>query len=236
MKIAAIVPARSGSKRFKNKNLYLLKKKNLFLHSIYFAKKLKFISEIIFSSDSKKYHDIARKVPNITIHLRSKKASSNKAMEEDILEDIRENFIINKKKIPDAILWLRPTHPLRCLKTFKKAYQLFKRKKNTVMIVHKEEPRLFYSKNKKLLIPINKKMKNISMIRGQDCKPLYSIFSGEFFNFPKKYNRNFLGNKKYFIEAPKYTKHDIDNKDDLDLINNLIKKDKKLFSKYIHSK
>ena len=129
MKVTAIVPARSGSKRFKNKNLYLLKNKNLFTHSIYFAKKLKFVSEIIFSSDSKKYHNIAKKIPKITNHLRSKKASSSRAMEEDILEDIRKSFNTQKKKIPDVVLWLRPTHPLRCVETFIKGYKLFKSKK-----------------------------------------------------------------------------------------------------------
>ena len=36
--------------------------KPLFYHSIYFAKKLKFISEIIFTSDSEKYKKMAKKI------------------------------------------------------------------------------------------------------------------------------------------------------------------------------
>ena len=48
MKIYAVIPARSGSTRFKNKNLKKFLGKELFLHSIFFARKLKFISKIIF--------------------------------------------------------------------------------------------------------------------------------------------------------------------------------------------
>ena len=58
------------------------------------------------------------------------------------------------------------------------------------MIIHKTESRLF-EVNKNLVSPVNKEMKKKSMIRSQDCKPLFKIFSGEFFKFPKKYSKNF---------------------------------------------
>ena len=51
----AFIPARSGSKKIKNKNLIKLKGKPLIAHSIIAAKKNKYIKNIIFSSDSKKY-------------------------------------------------------------------------------------------------------------------------------------------------------------------------------------
>ena len=38
MLIYAIIPARSGSKRFPNKNIYNFLKQPLFYHSIFFAK------------------------------------------------------------------------------------------------------------------------------------------------------------------------------------------------------
>ena len=96
MIIYAVVPARSLSQRFKNKNIALLGKTPLFMHSINFAKKLKFVSKIIFSTDSKKYIQKIKKKSNIIIHKRSKKASSNFAMEEDILQDIIKD--LKKKK------------------------------------------------------------------------------------------------------------------------------------------
>ena len=67
---------------------------------------------------------------------------------------------------------------------FNKAYNRFKRNKKTVMVVHKVDSRLF--KSRKSFISINDKMKKKSMLRSQDTKPLYSIFSGEFLDYQKK--------------------------------------------------
>ena len=79
-------------------------------------------------------------------------------------------------------------------------------------------------------------MKNKSMLRGQDSKPFYKIFSGEFFKFPKKYNINFLGNKKNYIVAPKETNFDIDNINDLNILELMIKKSKYKYKNFIHEK
>ena len=161
-----------------------------FYHSIFFAKKLKFVKKIIFSTDSEKYIRIAKKIPDIIIHKRSPFASEDKSMEEDILYDLKKFYIKKKIEFPKDLLWLRPTHPLRSLKTFKKGLNLYKKNKNSTLIVHETDSRLFYIK-KNLLYPINKIMKNKSMLRGQDSKPLYKIFSGEYFKFPKNIIKSF---------------------------------------------
>ena len=54
-KVVCIIPARSGSKGIKNKNIKNFKKKPLIFYTIDFAKKLNFVDKIIFSTDSKKY-------------------------------------------------------------------------------------------------------------------------------------------------------------------------------------
>ena len=99
--------------------------------------------------------------------------------------------------------------------------------------MHETDNRLFYIK-KNLLYPINKIMKNKSMLRGQDSKPLYKIFSGEYFKFPKKYNKKFLGKKK-FCDCSKETNFDID--DQLDLkSSSLVIQSKSKYKNYIHVK
>jgi CMP-N,N'-diacetyllegionaminic acid synthase len=231
MSIIAIVPARSGSKRFKNKNITDFLGTPLFLHSIFFAKKLKFVKKIILTSDSKKYLSLAKNISKVLIHKRTKKNSKDNSMEEDILFELSP--FLKKYNIKfTGILWLRPTHPLRCLNSFKQGYKIFKKKKETVVIVHKEESRLFYERNK-YLYPVLESMKNRSMIRSQRVKPFYSIFSGEFFHL-KKINKKFLGDKFNFVVAPKYTKIDIDTKTDKDIISSTIKSNKKKFKKFIH--
>ena len=59
--IVALIPARSGSKRLKNKNIRLINGKPLIAYSIIQALKLKDIDYVIVSTDSKKYAKIAEK-------------------------------------------------------------------------------------------------------------------------------------------------------------------------------
>ena len=153
-------------------------------------------------------------------------------MEEDVLKELKIHCNRNKLKF-EKILWLRPTHPLRCKKTFNQAYRKFIKYKQSVLITHKEEPRLFYEK-KNNLHPLLGVMKKRSMVRGQEVKNFYSIFSGEFFEIGKQINKLFLGKKIKFVVAPKLTKVDIDTKLDLKIVNNTVKKNKKYFKNYIH--
>jgi len=210
----AIIPARSGSKGLKNKNITSFLGKPLLAHSINFAKKLKFVDKILLSTDSKKYKKIGIKYGAEVPFLRSKKASQSNSMEEDVLEDLRKKLNISKNKLPDYVLWLRPTCPLRDTETYKRAYKKFKKKKKSVCIVSKTDPRIFVAKNNKL-IPINLIFKKRSMVRRQDCKPAYKIFYGEFFKFPKKYNQKFLGNVVYFEEQHDLCNVDIDTKNQM---------------------
>ena len=61
MKNIAVIPARSGSKRLKNKNIKKLLDLELFLWTIRAANASKDIDRIIFSTDSKKYVGISIK-------------------------------------------------------------------------------------------------------------------------------------------------------------------------------
>ena len=232
--IWAIIPARSGSKGIKNKNIKKFLGKPLLEHSINFAKKLKFIDKIILSTDSKKYKKIALKNGAEVPFLRSKKASRSDSMEEDVLEDMRKKLIKIKHKLPDHILWLRPTSPLRDIKIYHKAYRKFKRGRKSVCIVSQTDPRVFISKNNKL-IPLNKNFKNRSMVRRQDCEPAYKIFYGEFFSFPKKFNRMFLGKKINFIVQDDLCNIDIDTTAQMKMNEKIIISNKQLYEKFLHT-
>ena len=183
--IWVIIPARSGSKGLKNKNIIPFVGSPLLVHSINFAKKLNFINRTILSTDSKKYADIGLANGAEVPFLRSKKASKSNSMEEDVLEDIRIKLLKNNENLPDYVLWLRPTHPLRDIGAFIKAYNKFIKKKQSVCVVSRTDPRIFVSKNQRLMA-INSQFREKSMVRRQDCKPAFKIFHGEFFKFPKK--------------------------------------------------
>ncbi len=230
----AIIPARSGSKGLKNKNIKLFLNKPLLVHSINFAKKLNFIDKVFLSTDSSLYRTIGKKNGAEVPFLRSKKASNGSSMEEDVLEDIRLRLLRTKQKLPDYILWLRPTHPLRDIKIFKDAFLKFKKFKESVCVVSKTDPRIFLSK-KNRLVAFNSNFKNKSMVRRQDCQPAFKIFHGEYFKFPKKYNKKFLGKNIRYVVQSNQCDIDIDTLDDLILYERLIKHNKKKYERFLHT-
>ena len=60
MKNLAIIPARSGSKGLKDKNVKMLNEKPLLAYSIEAANKSGLFDEIMVSTDSDKYAEIAK--------------------------------------------------------------------------------------------------------------------------------------------------------------------------------
>ena len=60
-KILAITLARGGSKKIKNKNIVLIKKKPLIYYTIKEAKKSKLINDYIVSTDSLKIANVSKK-------------------------------------------------------------------------------------------------------------------------------------------------------------------------------
>ena len=65
--VVCIIPARSGSKRLKNKNLLLINQKSLIQHAVDFASVIN-SNKIIFSSDSKKYYESLSSKKEIIYH------------------------------------------------------------------------------------------------------------------------------------------------------------------------
>ena len=66
MRNIIIIPARSGSKRLKNKNLLKLENKTLVERTIIFSQKVKDVDKIIVSSDHEDILKYQKKFQNIT--------------------------------------------------------------------------------------------------------------------------------------------------------------------------
>ena len=67
-----IIPARSGSKRIKNKNIFLFEGKPIIYYAITAAKKSNLFKRIIVSTDSKKIAKIAIKYGSTFLRLGTK--------------------------------------------------------------------------------------------------------------------------------------------------------------------
>ena len=108
----AIIPARSGSKGLPNKNIKPLCGKPLLAWSIEAARESKYIDEIVVSTDSKEYAEIAKCFGASVPFLRPKELSLDTTTTFEVLEHCIR-FYENLGKWFDYVVLLEPTSPLR---------------------------------------------------------------------------------------------------------------------------
>ena len=129
--ILGLIPARSGSKRIKNKNIYELNGKPLIQYTIEAAKNSKLLDDVIVSTDSKRIAEIANNF-NINVpFLRPKKLSGDKI---EMIEVIKH--VVKKKKFKkiNLIMLLQPTSPLRTNIDIDKSIKLFSLKRADTLV------------------------------------------------------------------------------------------------------
>lgn len=87
-KIIAIIPARSGSKGLKDKNIKNLCGKPLISYTIDAALKAKIFDKVLVSTDSKRYAEISANFGAEVPFLRSSENSSDKAGSWDVVKEV----------------------------------------------------------------------------------------------------------------------------------------------------
>jgi CMP-N-acetylneuraminic acid synthetase len=217
-KFIALIPARSGSKGLKNKNLLKISNRTLVEIAIDNALSSKLISKVYLTSDSRKILDIGnkKKINNI---FRSKKYSSDTATSKDVIS----HFLTQIKTLEifnNYIVYIQPSSPLLKSKHINNAIRLIKKKKSNCLIsCYRSESEKFFKSlqinHRGKITPTFKK--NFLYTNRQSFKDVY-IPNGCIFIFRIK--KNFL--KKYIDYAdciPYIMKHndviDINNKRDL---------------------
>jgi len=230
IKIWAIIPARSGSKSIKDKNIKKIGGRSLIEHSIRSAKQINKVEKIIFSSDSKKYLKIANKIGVDILHHRSIKASKDKSIDLDFFKDFIKNYSI--KDLPDFFIHLRPTTPIRKKKYLNDAVRLFleNHKKFTAMRsvskMSESSFKTFIIKDTKLC-SINNNFKLDFFNNPKNSFP-NTYFPNGYIDIIKTSNifKNFIhGNKVLpYIIKDKDKVIDIDTKDDLQYAQYIFKK------------
>jgi len=113
MKVLAIIPARSGSKSVKDKNIRVIAGKPMIAFSIEHALNSKFINRVIVSTDSEKYIEIAKQYGAETPFIRPKEYASDTALDIDVFKHALNYLKEEETYIPDVVVQLRPTYPIR---------------------------------------------------------------------------------------------------------------------------
>ena len=140
-KILAIVPARSGSQRLKNKNILKIKGKPLIYFTIREAKKVQNISKILVSTNSRKIVNIASQYGVTVPFLRPNKISKNNSSMLSVIKHAI-NFYEKKGFFFDYILLLQPTSPIRKSFHIKNAIHKISKNKsiNGLVSIEKAKP------------------------------------------------------------------------------------------------
>ena len=120
-KIIAIIPARSGSKGLKDKNIKPLNGKPLIAYTIEAAKQCGFFDRIIVSTDSEKYAEISKQFGADVPFLRSAENSGDKSGSWDVVKEVLSKLDIKY----DIVVLLQPTSPLRTSQDIKNAVNMF---------------------------------------------------------------------------------------------------------------
>lgn len=175
----AIIPARSGSKGLKNKNIKLLNGKPLIAYSIEAALASGIFEEVYVSTDSQEYANIAMEYGAKVPFLRGETTATDKASSWDVVREALEQY---KKvgKVFDMVTLLQPTTPLRKEEDIRNAYVLYQKNlANAVVSVCEVDHSPLWSNT----LPEDHSLTNfiskeVSALSRQELKTYYRINGG----------------------------------------------------------
>ena len=135
-KIVAAIPARAGSKRIKNKNLINIKGKPLIDHTISFVDLLDELDLGVISTDDVNIQKrSSAKV--LAPFLRPASISGDNSTDSEWLYHLLSWFEDNMKGVPEFVLLMRPTSPLRSAHNVRNAIKMALKSKSAVRSVTK---------------------------------------------------------------------------------------------------
>lgn len=175
MKILSIIPARKNSKRLKNKNKVLLKKKKLIEHTFLVAKKSKSFDKILLTTDDKDLIALSKKYNILAPWLRPKSLSGDFVPSYKVILHAYDWYEKKFGKV-DGVFILQPTSPFRKIETIKNMIKIFKKNhRQSVISVSKcnEHPEWMVKLKNNKILPYMSKTYFIK--RSQSLKKLYKI-------------------------------------------------------------
>ncbi len=219
-----MIPARIGSQRLKYKNLALLNNKPLISYVIEKAKKSRVFNEIYINSDHRIFENIAKRY-KIKFYLRNKNLGKSNTTSDQVVFD----FLKNNEC--DYLAWVNPIAPLQEIDDIKKSVKYLIDKKINSLITITNKKVHYLLKDKAINFNMNKKFDKTQDLPAVS-EMVYTLMMWNSKSFLSHYSKNkyaILHGKKFFYEISKNSSIIVKNKDDLNLIQNiLLKKNKKI--------
>ena len=214
LKRLAIIPARKGSQRIENKNIYNFHGKPIIWYPLNSAKKSKLFDTIHVSSNCDKILNLTKKL-GFPIHFKRPDMLANSHV--GLLEVL--NYVLNefekKNKFFDVVSLIYPCSPLIDYKDLKKANKLFEKnkKKNPVISIasYPAPPEWSLEKRGKFICSVNPDKVGI---RSQDLKRKY-FDTADFVFYSSNHVKKFVKLKK--IDFSKFIGYEIDKHRAIDI-------------------
>lgn len=219
MRHIAVIPARSGSKGLRDKNIKLLESKPLIAYTIEAAQQSGIFDCIHVSTDSQIYAEIGKEHGADVPFLRSEELSSDTASSWDAMRYVLEEYKDRGNNF-NILTLLQPTSPLRTAEDIKSGYNIFlKEEAEAVIGVCEVDHSPLWSN----ILPDDGNMQGFinEAANGQRQKlPTYYRINGALYmlktEFLMNQNMNLYGETTYAYIMPKERSIDID--DELDFI------------------
>lgn len=144
-KILIWIPARGGSKRIVNKNIKNFLGKPLIAYTIKQARACDFVNRVMVDTDSPRIAAVSKKYGAEVPWLRPRALASDTSKVGEALLHFLARLRKEENYVPDYILLLQTTSPLRELKDIEACWRLIKKTgASTVLTVCPTHPRLYY--------------------------------------------------------------------------------------------
>ena len=112
MKTLAIIPARGGSKRIPRKNVLEVGGKALIVHTVNQAQNSNHINRVVVSTDDDEIADVSQRA-GAEVLMRTAALSNATATSESALIHALDELADNYNYVPDELVFLQCTSPLR---------------------------------------------------------------------------------------------------------------------------
>lgn len=224
-KMLAIIPARSGSKGLKDKNIKQLNGKPMIAYTIEAAIKSGIFDDVIVSTDSQVYADIATRFGATVPFIRPDYLSNDTATSIDmIIHTIEELSKVGKEY--DYFMLLQPTSPLRTKEDIINSTELlFAKDANSVISICEAEHSPLYMNTLDETLDMDGFLPKGIKTRRQELDKYYRINGAIYLakvDYFIKYN-DFYKEKSYAYIMDKRTSIDIDDEVDFIIAESLMK-------------
>ena len=226
MKIISIIPVRGNSKGIPRKNLVNICGKTMLEYSINASQKSKLVNRTIVCTEDKEIARVAKKLKSEII-MRPKNLATDKILAEPSIELVLNQLKEKEDFIPDLIVFLQNTSPLRNAEDIDGGIKMIKKGFDSVISGFSIHTYL-WKQNKKIIRPLNYDFNK----RGQRQDDGFEILQENGAMFISTYkafiqSKTRISGKIGFYKMPLERSYNIDTLEDLKDLRNYLKTKKR---------